>query len=150
MSDEIYDQLCKKYELSENAKVEFKSFFEKEIIKVFNKKSSEINKKTKPDSTGEICSGKKADGKPCTFKTKENSEYCGRHGNVKGKSDKIIRVNKESSHECHAIIPSTGKKCVQPGSVKPNESNFFYCKRHSEKWIDFEKDEHELVEEEEE
>jgi hypothetical protein len=152
--NETFEKLCKKHSLSEHAKVEFRNLFEKEIIKVFNRKSIEMSKepikesiikkittaKTKSTSSDGICSGKKADGKPCTFKAKENG-YCGRHNPDKSSSPKAAakpRVKKESKHDCHATIPKTGKNCIQPGTVKPDGSDFYYCKRHSEKWIEFE------------
>ncbi len=171
MSNETYDKLCKKHGLDEKAKVEFKSYFEKEIIKVFNRNSADISKEptkestakkitTKPKtvSSDDICTGKKADGNPCTFKAKEGG-YCGRHNPDKTVSTKTAskpRVKKDS-RECHAVILKTGKKCISAAHVKPDGSDFYYCKRHSEKWIDFEQEpepEQELgqsdVEEEEE
>jgi hypothetical protein len=152
--NETFEKLCKKHSLSEHAKVEFRNLFEKEIVKVFNRKSMEVGKesttkesiikkitakvKTTTSSDG-ICVGKKADGKPCTFKAKENG-YCGRHNPDKSSSPKTAakpRV-KKNANECHATIPKTGKKCIQPGTIKPEGSDFHYCKRHSEKWVEFE------------
>jgi hypothetical protein len=172
--NETFEKLCKKYSLSENARLEFKSLFEKEIINVFNRKSVEIEEESNEEESNNgkksilkkiaktstnsdnICIGKKADGKPCTFKAKPESDYCGRH-NPDKKEDKTTksgskpRVKKDTKHECHAIIPKTGKKCIQPGSVKPEGSDFHYCKRHSEVWINFEKEpDEELVPSEEE
>jgi len=162
MSNEAYEKLCKKHNLNGDAKTDFKNFFEKEIIKVFNKKSTEngkesiIKKITKEKSSSNsdgICNGKKADGKPCTFKAKPDSSYCGRHDpdkTTKTNSSSKPRVKKQE-YECHAVIPKTGKKCIQKASIKPDGSDFYYCKRHSEKWIDFEKEpEQELISSEEE
>ena len=162
MSNEAYDKLCKKHSLTGEAKVDFKNFFEKEIIRVFNRKSIEVGKekeikkiatttKSKTNSDGQ-CVGKKADGKPCTFKAKPDSDYCGRHNPDKStskstdkstskstdKSASKPRVKKENARDCHAIIAVTGKKCIQPATIKPDGSDFYYCKRHSEKWLSFE------------
>jgi hypothetical protein len=155
--NEDYEKLCKKHGLAEKAKLDFMSFFEKEIIKVFNRKSVELSGKesvkesvikkiiSKPKTSSDgICVGKKADGKPCGFKAKENG-YCGRHDpdkstGVKSSPGSKPRVKKETQRECHAVIPKTGKKCISAASVKPDGSDFYYCKRHSEKWIDFEQE----------
>lgn len=144
--NETFEKLCKKHELTDHAKVEFRNLFEKEIIKVFNRKSNELILKKAETKTGSktssdgICSGKKADGTSCTFKAKENG-YCGRHDPDKPSSTKAAakpRVKKEYKHDCHATIAKTGKNCIQIGTIKPEGADFYYCKRHSEKWIDFE------------
>ena len=155
--NETFEKLCKKHSLSEHAKVEFRNLFEKEIVKVFNRKSVEMakessskqsiikkitSKNTSTNSDG-ICTGKKADGKPCTFKAKAESQYCGRHdpdkSNKSGsKTSPKTSAKPRTKHDCHAKIPKTGKNCIQPGTVKPEGSDFYYCKRHSEKWLEFE------------
>lgn len=73
----------------------------------------------------------------CTSPAKDNG-YCGRHNPNKTKT-----TTKSSSNtdvvKCHAIIKKTGKQCLLNGTVKPENSEFNYCKRHSEKWSEFEK-----------
>lgn len=148
---ELFEKLCKKHSLNENAKLDFKNLFEKEIIQVFNKKANEINKETiinkitKSKNTNSnsdnLCIGKKADGKPCSFKAKKDSEYCGRHNPDKSTQKTVAKPRvKKSSLECHAVIAKTGKKCIQPATTKPEGSDFYYCKRHSEKWTEFEQE----------
>lgn len=154
MSSETYETLCKKHGLSKQAIAEFKAYFDKEIIKVFGRISSEMNaggvvkvSKVNKISKGEsICIGKKQDGTACTTKSKPDSDYCGRHNPNKppriSKNGTIakIRTKKEMAPptNCHAVIVKTGKPCILPASVKPEGSDFYYCRRHAEKWIEFE------------
>jgi hypothetical protein len=156
--NQAFEQLCEKYELSEEIQTDFKNLFESEIIKVFYKmsmkedvkdvKGKDTKKltatKTKSKSSdSEICAGKKANGDDCTFKAKENG-YCGRHDPDKTtKSSSSANGGpkiKKSAHECNAIIPKTKKPCSQPGTVKPDDAEFYYCKRHSENWTNFEQE----------
>lgn len=156
--NETLKNLCSKYSLSDEATSEFNFLFEKEIIKVFNNMSLEIDNKTHiknkvSSSNDNICAGKKNDGNSCTFKSKENG-YCARHNPDKTSDKKTSpskpRVKKDSKKECHAIIKKTGKQCIQTATIKPDGSDFYYCKRHSEKWTDFENDvEHKLISSEE-
>lgn len=167
--NDTFEKICKKHAFSDQAKVELKKFVENEIVKALDVKKlierekdiligketkvtgskesvlKKIGSKSKPTSSDGICVGKKADGKPCTFKAKSDSDYCGRHDPNKEKSTGTKtgskpRTKKETSHTCHATIPATGKKCIQPATVKPKGADFHYCKRHSEKWIEFEKE----------
>jgi hypothetical protein len=159
--NQAFEQLCEKYELSEEIQTDFKNLFESEIIKVFYKMSMKEDvkdvkdvKKTAVKSTAtktkskssdsEICAGKKANGEDCTFKAKENG-YCGRHDPDKSSTSKSSSAKekpktKKSAHECNAIIPKTKKPCSQPGTVKPEDAEFYYCKRHSENWTNFEQE----------
>ncbi len=163
--NESFEILCKKYDLAEEVQTEFLNFFEKEIVKVFYKKSEELTVKStkstkkstksveKETSSEDLCKGKKSNGDHCTFKGKENG-YCGRHNpdksskTSKSKSPEIKK--KVGKNECHAIIIKTGKQCVQPGTEVPGSSKYHYCKRHSAKWMDFEKDSEIVIEDKEE
>ena len=152
--NESFDALSKKFSLTEQAKNEFKAFFENQIVKVFHRQAAEVDKKvpsavknvakTAKAKTGDICTGKKADGEACTFKAKVGTAYCGRHSPDKetaAKSSGIKpRVKKETKHDCNATIVQTGKKCIQPGTTKPEGSEHHYCKRHSEGWVKYEEE----------
>lgn len=157
--NQAFEELCEKHELEDETRDEFKKMFEDEIIKVFYRlsvqetdvkkgkvaKTTTTKPTTKPaaskSKSGEICAGKKANGEDCTFKAKENG-YCGRHDpdKLSTKKSSKLKTKKTAAHECHAIIPKTKKQCTQPGTVKPDGSDFHYCKRHSEKWTEFEEE----------
>jgi hypothetical protein len=151
-----FEKLCDKHELNDESKHEFKQFFENEIIRVFYKlslkkdelslKKDELSLKKdelslKKDSSNELCMGKKVSGENCTFKAKENG-YCGRHNPDKEIKEKSSKPKKKKEHgedhKCNAIILKTKKPCIQPGTIQPDNSENYYCKRHSEKWKDFE------------
>jgi len=155
--NDSFEKLCEKHELNDETKHEFKQLFEEEIIKVFYRMSLKQNtsvknptttKKSekKDDGDTQICTAKKANGGDCTFKAKENG-FCGRHNPDKtisspssyGSKNKL-KTKKQEKHECNAVISNTKKKCSMPGTVKPDDSSFYYCKRHSEKWTEFEKE----------
>ena len=52
--------------------------------------------------------------------------------------------------ECNFTNPTTHVKCSHAGTVKPEGAAFHYCKRHSEKSAEIEKNLDEKIEEEEE
>lgn len=159
--NESFEKFCKKYSLTDQAKIDFKNLVEKEIVNVFYKKSfddskSDLNPINKGDkvtkksivkskvSSEDTCKGKKANGENCTFKAKNNG-YCGRHDPDKpskapGSNSSKPRVKKESKRDCHAVIVKTGKQCIQPGTEKPDKADFFYCKRHAADWVEYEND----------
>jgi hypothetical protein len=105
------------------------------------KTSAKLTKNANADT----CVATKVSGEPCTYKAKENG-YCGRHDPDKVRTitgTKTVKTlkKKEIPVSCNATINKTGKKCTQMGTVKPENANFHYCKRHSEKWVDFEQQE---------
>jgi hypothetical protein len=119
----------------------------KESAKESTKQSTKSKTSTKStkNADAEICAATKASGEPCTFKAKENG-YCGRHDPDKVKTSTGTKTaktlkKKEVPVSCNATITKAGKKCTQMGTVKPDNANFHYCKRHSEKWVDFEQQE---------
>src|SRR6185369_2017042 len=105
--NDSFEKLCKKHSLTEQAKLDIKNLIEREIIKVFYKKSDETTtvpvKKTvvrKKNTSVETCQSKKADGEECTSPAKENG-YCGRHNPDKKTTVSTKSKNKkESKHEC--------------------------------------------------
>jgi len=153
--NEEFDKLCDKFSLTDEVKFDLKKFVENEIFRALEiktlmdnktpqgapegKKSSGPLDKIKKDG---ICIGIKGNGDACTFKSKPDSDYCGRHNKEtsKASSSGRIRVKKDAPKECYAVITKTGDKCSNPGTVKPEGADFYYCKRHSVKWTEYEKD----------
>jgi len=137
-----------KYDISNEAQKELENAFEKLIIKAFykelkNPKIAHADVSVSPVSPVKgICIGKFYPGtakeKPCTFKV-VNGEYCKRHDPDKvstGTGTPKKKVVNENS--CNAIVKATKKQCKWKGTIKPDGSEFHYCKRHSERWEDFE------------
>jgi len=120
------------------------------------KSKSKTKTKEKAKVKDGICKGVKADGDPCSFKAHENG-YCGRHDPDKDKASKASSGSKGSKprtkkevHECHGIMSKDKKQCTSQGTIKPDNASFWYCKRHSEKWTEYESEDAEELQESDE
>ena len=127
------------HEIEDQAQKELRECFEKMIISAFYEKTSNkklvIKDSNKYNDTCKgLCYAGTSRERPCTAKPKDNG-YCSRHNPDKVQKPKKKIVNKNS---CNAIIKKSKKQCSSNGTVKPEGAEFHYCKRHSEKWEEFE------------
>lgn len=141
--------LCTKYGISSEIGTEISQLFEDQLIKLFRKTvglgppQSQSQSQSQPQSN-EICKGRKANGEACTYKSKNNG-YCARHDPNKAKTAPVkassvqprARKKATASGNCHAKT-TEGKQCSLPGATKPDGSDFYYCKRHADKWENYE------------
>lgn len=132
-----------KYDIPKEAQNEITNAFEKMIVQVFYKElksSKAASTPTKPNNTKNTnqCSAKCYVGtskeSQCSSKPVDGSEFCKRHKSGNKTSNK--KINKEN--HCNGIIKKTNKSCNSAGTIKPDGAEFHYCKRHSEKWKEFE------------
>lgn len=137
-------EIFSKHKISDSAQKELKNAFEQLIVKAFYKELS-AKPTNKPseivdvDRTGK-CNGKcyigTAKEKPCPNKATVG-DYCKRHDPEKVSETKT-KTKKTHDHNCNGIVKKTKKQCTSSGTVQPDGAEFHYCKRHSEKWDEYE------------
>lgn len=123
---ESLDKLCEKHSLTTLIKNEILEVYKDAVFKVFLERCND-NKPTVPK-----CKGIKANGENCTVNAKENG-YCGRHTKKESK-----RGSKKESKKAIKPCNANNEDCADSETVRPNGSNFYYCKNHADKWIDYE------------
>ena len=88
-------------------------------------KSLKKTKRSAPTVTDQtpvaVCQAKTKTDKPCTFKAKENSCYCGRHKNYNSSTSTVIVAEVKT---CEALT-----KTKKPCAAKAKEGSC-YCGRH--------------------
>jgi hypothetical protein len=144
---EELENIFKKHSISGTAKKDIVTIVNK-IINT-NEKVTEIKKKVDSGSiknngaTDTICRGITGKGNRCDHKAKDNG-FCGVHNPDKPSKSSKPKTKKTNieKNKCNAVCitkkTNESKNCSCIGSVKPEGAEHYYCKRHAEKWNQFE------------